>query len=110
MKKHNNITPAAEVEDVKDKGFSLIELLVVIVVIGVLSSVAAVGASALQGRATTTACAQDLRNVETALSLAASDGVTITTGADLVPDYMDTESTLHIYDAVLGVQPAGRCA
>ena len=49
------------------KGFTLIELLVVIVILGVLAAVVVFSVTGIQDKSKESACAQELRTIETAL-------------------------------------------
>lgn len=50
-----------------EKGFTLVELLVVIVILGILAGVVVFAVSGISDRGTTSACATDKRTIETAI-------------------------------------------
>jgi len=51
----------------RDRGFTLVELLVTISIIGILTSIAAFGVQGLRSRSVKQACVTDLRSAQTAL-------------------------------------------
>lgn len=53
----------------KSKGFTIVELLIVIVVIGILAAITIVAYNGVQGRANDTAVQSDLKNFATRLSM-----------------------------------------
>ncbi|HEY7224365.1 MAG TPA: prepilin-type N-terminal cleavage/methylation domain-containing protein [Micromonosporaceae bacterium] len=51
----------------KDRGFTLVELLIVIVILGVLAGIVVFAVQAFQSRGESAACKSDFKSVETAL-------------------------------------------
>lgn len=96
------------------QGFTLVELLVVIAVLGTLSSVAVVGVSTVRTKAQASACAADADALDTAESAAFIGGGSYLGEAELVSaGHLQAESTKH--DIVLvadGYQivPVDECA
>lgn len=95
-------------------GFTLVELLVVIAVLGVLSGVVVVGVGAFRDDASTAACEADARTITTAQQAALA-----TTGSYVTEDELVSigllSSTSNLHDVVLGdggfsVVPVGDCA
>jgi type II secretion system protein G len=71
------------------KGFTLIELLVVIVILGVLAAVVVFSVSGITNNSEQSACAQELRTIETALeSYRAQNTGYPASLAALAPDYL----------------------
>lgn len=104
--------PALPVAAKRDGGFSLVELLVVVVIIGVLAGVATVGATGLRTRAQSSSCDQELRNVETAVVLFETDtGNGPSDIGDLVPNYLDELPSWHtIAPVTFAIEATGACA
>lgn len=89
-------------ENKQDKGFTLVELLIVIVILGILATVTVFAVRGITDQGQTSACAADQKTVQTAVeAFYAQEGtVTNVTETDLVPDYMVSAST-H-YDIASG--------
>jgi prepilin-type N-terminal cleavage/methylation domain-containing protein len=78
------------------QGFTLLELLIVIVVLGVLAAIVVFAVGSVRGDATTSACKADGRLVEDAGSAyAVKNGAAAPTADDLTPDFVKSwpEST-----------------
>ena len=95
-----------------EEGFTLIEVLVVISILGVLAGIVVFGVSGLNGAGTTNACKTDRKTVETAQyahKANTSPSVFAASVAGLVSaGYLSTTSTMHttsISGAVVGVSP-----
>ena len=83
----------------KQEGFTLLELLIVIVIIGILAVLIVPNLASGPQRARDSQRKSDLRNVKTALETYYNDnngypgGTYATLGADLTPDYIKTVPT-----------------
>lgn len=113
----------------RSDGFTLVELLVVVVVLGILTTVTIAGVNGITTRAEDTTCDVEARTARTAVELLKVDAGTagalaILDAADdpaatpptdgleaLVPEYLDTVPALAAWDPVTDeVVGAGRCA
>lgn len=74
----------------KSKGFTIVELLVVIVVIGILAVVTIIGYTGVTQRAAAAALESDLKNASTALELYKAENGEYPTDADDLPKSGDT--------------------
>jgi len=81
------------------KGFTLVELLVVIVIMGILSAVVVFAVQGVTDRGQTSACSTDQRTLKTAAEAAfAKDGAYPADEAALVSGgFIDSQSTLYNY-------------
>jgi prepilin-type N-terminal cleavage/methylation domain-containing protein len=95
-------------------GFTLVELLVTIVILGVLSGVVVFAVGGLQGKSQSSACDSDQRALETAMeTYRAINGAYATEGQLVAAGQLRGESSMH--DVVLGdgsytLTPVGACA
>ena len=82
------------------KGFTLVELLVVIVIIGILSAVVVFAVEGVTDRGQTSACKTDKRTMKTAAEAAfAKNGVYPANEAALVTGgFIESQSTLYNYN------------
>jgi len=91
-----------------DKGFTLVELLIVIVILGVLATVTVFAVRGVTDQGKTSACNADKKTLEVAVEayIAKNGGGAFPPPdeADLIPDYLHSESTK--YDVVGGVVSA----
>lgn len=85
-------THIEEVQPVKqDRGFTLVELLIVIVILGILASVTVFAVRGITDRGQQNSCDVEQRAVETALEAFFADTGSDATGfASLVPNYLKT--------------------
>src|SRR4030067_2442953 len=76
----------------KEKGFTLVELMVVIIILAVLTAIAVPSYMALRNRARTAAAQSEMKNIATALELYNADEdaypLTLEYPDALEPDYM----------------------
>ncbi len=78
------IEETIQVEE-KDKGFTLVELLIVIVILGILATIVVFAVRGITDRGKTSACAADSKTLEVAIeAYFADNGGTTVTEADLV--------------------------
>ena len=73
----------------KDKGFTLVELLIVIVILGILATVTVFAVRGITDKGQDNACAVEKRTLETAIeSHYASTQTNATAIADLTPEFL----------------------
>ena len=92
----------------QDKGFTLVELLIVIVILGILAAVTVFAVRGITNEAQTNSCATERRTIETAVeAFNANNQADATVTADLVPDYLkdDPFEGSRTWDGT-GVEPA----
>ncbi len=79
----------------QDKGFTLVELLIVIVILGILATVTVFAVRGITDQGEESACRADQKTLQVAIeAYIAQNGATpAVTEAGLVPDFMSTEST-----------------
>ena len=79
----------------QDKGFTLVELLIVIVILGILATVTVFAVRGITDQGEQNACAVERRSVETAIEAfyAANDQTDAGEEADLVPAYIKEAPT-----------------
>lgn len=87
----------------QDKGFTLVELLIVIVILGILSAVVVVSVGGVRGSAQKRACEVEYRALVTAVeTYRAAEGSYPASEADLVDKYIKTQSTMWDYATATG--------
>ena len=93
-----------EVEETQDKGFTLVELLIVIVILGILATVTVFAVRGItdQGKAST--CKADKKTLETAVEAWYAQNGTVVdpTEAQLTPAFLHSQSAN--YDVAAGGQ------
>ena len=73
----------------QDKGFTFVELLIVIVILGILATVTVFAVRGITQDAQTNSCSTERRTIETAIeAFNANNQADATSIADLVPDYL----------------------
>ena len=86
----------------RDKGFTLVELLIVIVILGILATVTVFAVRGITDQGQTSACAADKKTLETAVEAwFAQNGTAVDpTEANLVPGFLRSQSPT--YDVTAG--------
>ena len=93
----------------RDRGFTLVELLIVIVILGVLSTVAVFAVRGITNRGDAAACQSDYKTLETAVEayIAQNTGATSVTEAQLVTaGLLRSESTKYNITALNDIDVA----
>jgi general secretion pathway protein G len=104
------------IEEKKDKGFTLVELLIVIVILGILATVTVFAVRGITDQGKTSTCKADKKTLETAVEayFAQNGMAVIPTEANLVPSFLHEVSPNYDLDAAGNVvfQPgnANGCA
>jgi general secretion pathway protein G len=76
----------------KDRGFTLVELLIVIVILGILATVTVFAVRGITDKGQENSCKVERRSIETAVeSFFADTGGDVTGMGDLVGDYLKTD-------------------
>jgi prepilin-type N-terminal cleavage/methylation domain-containing protein len=110
MNTHSDIQDAEQAPK-RDKGFTLVELLIVIVILGVLSTVTVFAVSGITGRGEAARCDADERTVAVAVeAYYAQESEYPANMAALVPNYLREASTLHSVGTGGVVTGIGDCA
>jgi general secretion pathway protein G len=97
----------------RDKGFTLVELLTVIVILGVLVTVTVFAVRGISGRGESTACNTDLRTVQVATEAHYAEKGTYpaNTGALVTAGFLSSAPTrVYTISAKGGVTPTVPCA
>jgi len=87
----NIIIEEAPVEK-QDKGFTLVELLIVIVILGILATVTVFAVRGITDQGQTAACSADRKTLETAIEAYYAQTGNDPIEADLTPEFMRSES------------------
>ena len=66
MNTEQELSDTSHARGSSDEGFTLVELLIVIVVLGILAAIVVFGVSTFRGDATSAACKSDAKNLEVA--------------------------------------------
>ncbi len=101
MLKHLKATKGWDDKNVLDKGFTLVELLVVIVILGILAAVVIFSVSGISDRGTTSACKADKQTIQAAIeayrALDGHSGTDDPNSAALVPTFLNETSEYHTW-------------
>ncbi len=97
----------------KDRGFTLVELLIVIVILGILATVTVFAVRGITDKGQENSCAVEKRAIETAFEAFYADtGADATAMIDLVPGYLKTDPSAR-WTFAAGSPPsiaaAGKC-
>ncbi len=92
----------------QDKGFTLVELLIVIVILGILATVTVFAVRGITDQGQTSACAADKKTLEVAVEAWYAQNGTLTTitEAALVPGLLRAQSTTYDVTSTGGVVAA----
>jgi general secretion pathway protein G len=90
------------IEEKQDKGFTLVELLIVIVILGILATVTVFAVRGITDQGKTSTCKADKKTLETAVEayFAANGMAAIPTEAQLVPSFLHSVSPNYDITAV----------
>ena len=90
----------------KDKGFTLVELLIVIVILGILATVTVFAVKGMTDKAKVNTCAADRKAMEVAVEgYYAQNGSYAATGGGLVPTFLRAASPNYTTDNTGAVTP-----
>ena len=90
----------------KDRGFTLVELLIVIVILGILATVTVFAVKGMTDKAKTNTCAADKKAMEVAVEgFYADTGAYAICGAALVPTFLRAPSPNYTTDSTGAVTP-----
>lgn len=113
----NNNKETTTITSRRDRGFTLVELLIVVVILGILATVTVFAVRGITDKGQESACDTDMRVMETAVETWYADQSTATDGdpteAGLVTvQFLRAESTLHDVGTAGAVtaQAGGACA
>jgi len=90
-----------------DRGFTLVELLIVIVILGVLATITVFAVRGITNQGQTSACASDTKSVQTAEEANMAQKGAYATEADLVTNGLLHEESANI-DITVGTDTAGK--
>jgi prepilin-type N-terminal cleavage/methylation domain-containing protein len=76
------------VQSKRDRGFTLVELLIVIVILGVLATVTVFAVRGITNQSKTSTCASDKKVLQVAIEAYVAQTGNVPTEVQLVPDYM----------------------
>jgi len=96
--------PAAEK---KDKGFTLVELLIVIVILGILATVTVFAVRGITDKGKTSACKADQKSLEVAVEAFIANGGSVADAdeANLVPGFLKSQvAGYNVTDGVISVE------
>ena len=92
----------------KDRGFTLVELLIVIVILGILATVTVFAVRGMTDKAKTNTCAADRKAMEVAVEAFYADrGAYPASGGALVPDFLRAPSPNFSTNGLGAVPPNG---
>ena len=90
-------------EEKKDEGFTLVELLIVIVILGILATVTVFAVGGITNQGQESACSADLKTLEVAIeAYNAQEGSYPTEASELVPGFLRSEPSYYEITGTVG--------
>jgi prepilin-type N-terminal cleavage/methylation domain-containing protein len=91
----------------RDSGFTLVEILVVVAILGVLSLVVIISVSGVSARGQKSVCSTDRKSLETAFEAAAPNGVDLATPSTDISAALVSAGLLHSVSIYYRITNAG---
>ena len=102
------------VEEKKDRGFTLVELLIVIVILGILATVTVFAVRGITDKGQKSACAADSKTLEVAVEsyFAQNGGTTVSEAGLVTAGLLRAQSTTYdvASDGTVSATAGGKCA